>query len=98
MPGHYRLWFNNDQGLGPAGPQVAERSPEQSIERAQFGTGLLSLEHGELLPKGDRFQSEIVTRHEKGAEAGDQRQKERNHQSMLVEGRLQAQSFCVANA
>jgi hypothetical protein len=46
---------------------MAERNPEQPIEPAQFGTDLLPLEHGELLPKCDRFQSEFVARHEKGA-------------------------------
>jgi hypothetical protein len=51
---------------------MAERDLEQPIEPAQFGTHLLALEHGELLPECDRFQSEFVARHEKGADVCNQ--------------------------
>ena len=63
---------------------MRERNPEQPIESAQFRTRLLPFEYGELLPKGDCFQSKFVAGHKKGADVGDQRACERNHQSMLV--------------
>jgi len=60
---------NDDQGLGPTGPQSTERNPEQPIEAVQLGTGLLPLEHGELLTKSSGLQSEFVARHEEGSGA-----------------------------
>ena len=73
---------------------MAERNPEQPIEPVQFGTDLLPLEHGELLPKCDRFQSEFVARHEKGADVCNQRESEHNHQSILVERSLRTEPSC----
>src|ERR1700730_16802298 len=98
MPGHYRLRFHNDQGLGPPRPQMAERNPEQPIKAAQFGTGLLPLEHGELLPKCERFQSELVARHEEAADVGDHRERERNHQSDLSWTESPGRAILEANA
>ncbi|MCU1262486.1 MAG: hypothetical protein JWO80_5371 [Bryobacterales bacterium] len=83
IPGHYRLGFHNDQGLGQARPLRPERNPEQPSNAVQFGTGLPSLEHGELLPERDCFQSELVARHEEGADVSGHRESERNHQSDL---------------
>lgn len=98
MPGHYRLRFHHDQGLGPAQPQMAERNPEQPIEAPQLGTALLPLEHGELLPKCERFQSEVVARHEEGADVGDHRESEHNHQSDLSWTESPGRAILEANA
>jgi hypothetical protein len=42
-PGNYRLRLHNDQGLGPAMPQLAERNPEQLIRVAPVWEGLRPL-------------------------------------------------------
>ena len=48
--------------------QRTQLNPEQLTEAAQCGAGLAPPEHSELLEQGGHLESELVVRHEEGAQ------------------------------
>jgi len=97
MPRHHRLGLYDNQGLDPTGPQPTEHNPEQTIDATHLGTGLLPLEHGQLLAKSDGFQGEFVTCQEEGPNVRDHNQSKDSHQSDHS-GRLSAKKDLAATA
>jgi hypothetical protein len=81
MPANHGFRLDNDQGVGPARPQSAERNPEQPIEPIQFRARLLPLKHGKLLAKGSGFQRQVVALQKESAEVGDHRTGKSEHLS-----------------
>lgn len=70
MPADHGLWFHDDEDVGPAGPQVAEGCPEESIERVQGRPRPLALEDRDLLPEGKDFESSVAPSTDEDAEGG----------------------------
>jgi len=55
VPTHDRIGRNHNQGLFPGRPEATQNNPEELVPRLEPGTGVVSLEHRQLLP-----QSEIL--------------------------------------
>ena len=51
MPADHSLRFDNEEDIGPAGPEAAEGGPEEAVARIQGRPRSLAFEHGELLPQ-----------------------------------------------
>ena len=49
----------DDEGLGPAGPNLPQRGPEQPVEGGQRWSRPFALEHSYLLSKGEDFESGV---------------------------------------
>jgi len=49
--------FHDDQGLGPAGPNLPQGGPEQSVEGGQRWSRPFALEHSHLLSEGEDFKA-----------------------------------------
>ena len=89
MPGDDRLRFDQDQGLGPARPEVVQRHPEDPIVSPQLRPWLFSFEHRQLLQESNILQGKPVTREEKGVQVSEGSQKrdhpfDGNHESTPI--------------
>ncbi len=62
---------DDDQGTGPAAPRGPECNPEESVDVAQWRSGLLPLENYELLTEGGGLQPEPVSRNDERLKVGD---------------------------
>jgi hypothetical protein len=51
MPADHSLGFDNEEDLGPAGPEAAESHPEQPVASVQGRPRSLAFEHGDLLSR-----------------------------------------------
>ena len=60
MPADDGFWLDDQEDVGPAGPDAAERSPKQSVARIQGRPGSLALQYGDLLPKSEDLQSDVT--------------------------------------
>jgi hypothetical protein len=58
MPADDGVRVYNDERFGPAGPELLQQDPEQSIRRTQAGRGVW-LEHSKLLAKGKHFEASV---------------------------------------
>ena len=58
MPANYGLRGNHDQRLLPGRLTPASKHPEQFVEHAEIGFGMLALQHGELLPERQILQEQ----------------------------------------
>ena len=56
MPADDGVWVYYDERLAPAGPELLQQDPEQSIRRTQTGSRPFPLEHSKLLAKGKHFE------------------------------------------
>jgi hypothetical protein len=80
MPGDNRLWFDNDQDVGPCRPKAAEQNPKHSILDSHPRARLCSLEHAQLLTEGKDLEAEVVAGTEECAEAVEEAQEKWNHE------------------
>ena len=53
---------HNKERLFPPRPTPASEHPEQFVEYAELGLGMLALQHGELLPECQILQEQASTR------------------------------------
>ena len=60
MPADDGFWFDDQQDIGPAGPDAAERGPKQSIARIQGRPRSLALQYGDLLPERQDLKRNIT--------------------------------------
>jgi hypothetical protein len=79
MPAHDGLGLHDHQHARPFRPATPEAQPEETIAKAQPGSRILTLEDTDLLPQGDEFQSQIMSRAEEDAEPREKSQKEPDH-------------------
>ena len=68
MPGNNGFGFYDDKSIFPSRPKAVKQDPKQSIPSSQPGARVFSVEHAQLLPQGENFKTEIVSRTEKGTE------------------------------
>ena len=60
MPANHGVRLNNDEGLDPTWPAVAQDGPEQSVEGVQLGTRMFSFEYRDLLTQGEDLKGAIA--------------------------------------
>jgi hypothetical protein len=53
LPVDHSVCLDENQGVGPVAPDLAEEHPEYPIRRSQSGSGVLLLENGQLLAQGE---------------------------------------------
>jgi hypothetical protein len=53
VPGNDRAGLNDSERLAPIRPQIAQRNPEEAIDRDQLWTPAMVTEGGELLSQGE---------------------------------------------
>ncbi len=54
------LWFQEDKGVGRAGPIAAQGRPEESVHGVQCWPRSFAFDHGKLLPKGEDFEGDVA--------------------------------------
>jgi len=62
MPANDSLRLDQHQRLLPSTPEAAGEYPEDSVNRSHPGSGMLALQHGQLLPEGEIFQAQASMR------------------------------------
>ena len=62
MPANDRLRIDQYQRLLPSTPEMAGEYPEDSVNRSHPGSGMLALQHNQLLPEGEIFQEQASMR------------------------------------
>jgi hypothetical protein len=60
MPADDGFWFDDQQAVGPAGPDAAKRGPKQPIARIQGWPRSLALQYGDLLAKSQDLKRNII--------------------------------------
>jgi hypothetical protein len=62
MPADDRLRIDEHEGLLPTAPETTGQYPEDLVNRANPGSGMLALQHRQVLPESEIFQEEASTR------------------------------------
>jgi hypothetical protein len=62
VPTHHGVRLNNDEGLGPLGPDAAQNGPKQPVDGAQLWSRMFSFEHGQLLTQGEDRNCSVTNR------------------------------------
>ena len=62
MPANHRLRIDEHESLLPSTPETAGEYPEDFVHRPHPGSGMLALQHGQLLPEGEIFQEQASMR------------------------------------
>jgi hypothetical protein len=61
MPADHGLGSDYQESLLPSGPEAARENPEEFVQRAELGPGMLALQDRELLAKRQILQQKAVT-------------------------------------
>ena len=61
VPADDGLGLDDDEDVGPAGPEAAEGGPEESVQGVQYWPRPLAFEHGDLLSEGEDFEGGIAS-------------------------------------
>ena len=69
MPADDGLRLDNQEDLGPAGPEAAEGGPEEAVARIQGRPRSLAFEHGDLLAQSEDLQRGIASCTEENTES-----------------------------
>jgi hypothetical protein len=62
MPAHDGVGRDDDEHCFPVTPKAAKDNPEQPIYHSELRTGVLTLEHHELLSQGKVFNHQAPAR------------------------------------
>jgi len=62
MPANDRLRIDQHEGLLPSTPEMAGEYPEDFVNRSHPGSGMLALQHSQLLPESKIFQEQASMR------------------------------------
>ena len=62
MPANDRLGIDEHESLFPSTPETAGEYPEDFVNRPHPGSGMLALQHGQLLPESEILQEQASTR------------------------------------
>jgi hypothetical protein len=79
VPTHDRFGLDDQYRIPPARPRRSQERPEEPIERAQWRPWPSPFQNGQLLAKGEDFESDITTGSEEEAGRANQGQEKRNH-------------------
>jgi hypothetical protein len=61
MPADDSLRIDEHERLLPSTPETTGEYPEDFVNRSNPGSGMLALQHGELLPERQIFQKQALT-------------------------------------
>ena len=84
MPVDDGFGLHDDEHVAPAGPEVAERRPEQSVQSVQYWAWPLAFEYGNLLSKRQDFKSRVASALAEYADHREQGEDEFGHEFSLV--------------
>jgi hypothetical protein len=62
MPTNDRLRIDEHERLLPSIPETTGEYPEDSVNRSNPGSGMLALQHRQLLPECEIFQEQALMR------------------------------------
>ena len=62
MPADDRLRIDEQERLLPSTPETTGEYPEDFVNRSHPGSGMLALQHGQLLPESEIFQEQASMR------------------------------------
>ena len=74
----------DDEHVAPAGPDVAERRPEQSIQSVQYWAWPFAFEYGNLLSKRQDFKGRVASTSAEDTEHREHGEDEFGHEFSLV--------------
>ncbi len=84
MPTHDRFGLDDQYRIAPARPRCSQERPEKSIERAQWRSWPSPFQDGQLLSKGEDFESDISMGLEEDAGRADQGEEKRNGLTTMI--------------
>jgi len=84
MPADDGLRLDNQEDLGPAGPEAAEGGPEEAVARIQGRPRSLAFEHGDLLAQGEDLQRGIASCTEENTESLQHSHEKLDHEILVV--------------
>ena len=62
MPADDRLRMDEHERLLPSAPETTGEYPEDFVNRSHPGSGMLALQHPQLLPESEIFQEQALMR------------------------------------
>jgi hypothetical protein len=83
MPADHSLGFDNEENIGPAGPEAAQGGPE-AVARIQGRPRSLTFEHGDLLAQTQDLQGCIASRAEENAESSQHSEEQMDRELTAV--------------
>jgi hypothetical protein len=84
MPADDGLRLDNQEDIGPAGPEATEGGPEEAVASIQGWPRSLAFEHGELLAQSEDFQGHVTSRTEENAESTQHSEARLDHELTVV--------------
>jgi hypothetical protein len=84
MPADDSLRFDNEEDMGPAGPEATEGGPEETVARIQERPRSLAFEHGDLLAQSEDLHCCVTSRTEENAECAQHSEKQLDHELTVV--------------
>src|SRR5215472_15065997 len=84
MPSDHGLRLDNDEDLGPAGPDAAEGGPEEAVPTIQGRPRSLAFEHGDLLAQSEDLHGCVASRTEENAESTPHSEEQMDHELTVV--------------
>jgi hypothetical protein len=84
MPTNYRIRLYDQKGIRPLRPQSAQHDPEQAVGTAQARPLGSAFQYNQLLPQGDDFKPQVMTRPNKTSQPREQTQDQPMHESVLI--------------
>jgi hypothetical protein len=76
--------FTIRRGFDHFGPHLAQYYPEQSVGTAQARPLGSAFQYNQLLPQGDDFEPQVMTRPNKASQPREQTQDQPMHESVLI--------------
>src|ERR1700693_2313914 len=84
MPTNYRIRLYDQKRIRPLRPHSAQYYPEQSVGTAQARPLGSAVPYHQLLPQGDDFKPQVMTRPDKTSQPREQTQDQPMHESVLI--------------
>src|SRR5215471_7871132 len=79
MPADDGLRLDNQEDIGPTGPEAAEGGPEEAVARIQGRPRSLAFEHGDLLAQSEDLQRCVASRTEENTECTQHSEEQLDH-------------------
>jgi hypothetical protein len=81
---NYRIRLYDQKRIRPLRPHSAQYYPEQSVGTAQARPFGSAFQYHQLLPQGDDFKPQVMTRPDKTSQPREQTQDQPIHESVLI--------------
>ena len=92
MPADHGLGVDDDEDFGPAGPNVAEGGPEESVQGVQYWPRPFPFQDSDLLTEGEDFDGGIAPTAKENRDTGNEREDKFEHELTFVTCRNVASS------